>query len=178
MRTFSLLGGAGAGAVVCVLGWLGVGSGAAALPAAARGPGAVYQTVTTFCETLDRGDLDALRSRIAGPSRGLRFTRGAGGRIEDEPVEDPLLCDLTPEGRPFAATDAKGLLAQLGSGFSTQVRSVRADCSSADCGWAAIELDRTRGSGDAAKVTPLRATALLRYVGDGWRVFHWQVSAR
>lgn len=153
------------------------------------GPGSVAGAVQSFLRRLDQGG-DA-RALLADRRRDIDFVLDADGALQvSEVATTPSFVDVAADGTSIAATTADAFAAQLIERATTsapqrrvvrtEVRGLHCSCDSERCGLAVVEFDRVCavGGGKQERV-PMRATALLEYVGgDGvsWRIHHWHAS--
>lgn len=150
-------------------------------PHAAAGPGAVIEAVRQLLAAQSAADADAIMRVLDTSGDHLYgFDLDADGKAK-EVTEDATMAfyDVTSDGKAIAANNAHAATKLLFacSGKRT-LRSIRANCHSAECSMATCEFDCVTGAGDKATTTRMRATALLRYDDKrhGFRVFHWHAS--
>ncbi len=145
------------------------------------GPGAVVTAVKQLLAAQSAADAAALSKVLDVTGDHLYgFDLDAAGKPK-EVTENATMTfyDVTADGKALAASSADGATQLLLAAAGTRtLRSIRANCHSAECSMATCEFDHTVGTGDKATTTKMRATALLRYDDKlhGFRVFHWHAS--
>lgn len=156
---------------------------------APAGPGGVYDAATRLVKAIGAGDADHLERAFVRARTGIQFTIDADGKERHAEPDTPFdVFDVDAAGKTFhvqTTTDlleAAGRLADPKLGRpKTTITSAYADCPSEGCSYVVIEFDRTWGEGKGSRTVPMRATALVRWVGgEGlpFRVFHWHAAVR
>lgn len=152
------------------------------------GPGGVAHAVTQLCAAIDAGDAGTLGDLLVAGDPGLVLGIDADGglsQLDDVTVAPFLDVDASGAAVEFAGADdyvagltgavraAKGGLELM----RTEIRAVYANCASERCSWGMVDLVREYGKdGKVQQRVPLRATALMRYTPQGFRIFHWHAS--
>ncbi|MCA8942950.1 MAG: hypothetical protein KDB80_10360 [Planctomycetes bacterium] len=159
---------------------------AAPLPA---GPGGVYDAAVRFGEALANGDAEHLGTALVRSRQGIEFTTGTDGQLHHEEPETPFdFYDVGADGRPWIAHEIEPLLGGLSrladpklGRPATRVTRAYADCPGERCSFVVVEFERVWGTGESARTVPMRATALLRWVGGegtAFKLFHWHATPR
>lgn len=157
---------------------------------ALAGPGGVYYAVQDFLGALDTADADALGSAMTSLGHPVEFTMGDDGQLATTQEAAGLnFWGLTATGENVSANSHEGLCKiaasledkELGR-CKTTITSLRAECSSERLSYALVEFDRVWGYGKGRRVTPMRATALLRYnsdkQGNNFEILSWHGATR
>ena len=154
---------------------------AAAYTPAYRGPGAVIDAVKQLLAAQSAANAEDI-ARLIDTSGDHLYgvdldADGKGKEItEDAPM---AFFDVVADGKPMTANSAHAATKlMLACGAKRTLRTVRANCHSAECSMATFEFDSETGKGKEAKTVAMRGTALLRYDNKvpGFRVFHWHAS--
>lgn len=161
-------------------------SGSAAPPA---GPGGVLEAMRDFLTAVEGNDLTYLRKAVTDERRDGRYGFDADGGIVKVEGEGWSFVDVTGSGEPITARTADQFLLSLTGEYGSKaggrqlridIRSIQANCPSAECSYAVLEFDRVITLGDEETTVPMRATALLRHQKDQphFKLFHWHASLR
>lgn len=155
-------------------------------PAPRPGPGNVVSSIKSFLAAADAGDREALARHVAdrGPGQLYGFDQ-AGGSIRQLEGSGATFYDVSASGTLLEAANREEIVAAIlrdvtgGGEVKTQLNSIRAECASGPCSFAILEFDRVYTEGERKRVVPMRATALVAYVGGdapAFRLFHWHAS--
>ena len=153
------------------------------------GPGGVYHAAKDLIEAVDSGDADYLKKAFVTRRHGIEWTFGEDGKERTAEPKTPFdFVEVGADGTSWSAHTLKDLIAGLDGQADAErgrptsiVTSAYADCPSEGCSYVHIEFDRSWGKGKGLRTVPMRATALVRWVGGEaplFRVFHWHASPR
>ncbi|MCA8977396.1 MAG: hypothetical protein KDC98_21925 [Planctomycetes bacterium] len=155
------------------------------------GPGGVAVAVRDFLQCLDEGGDPAglLADEKYAVDMVVRADGGLGQAAEGTRVA--VFFDVAADGTPLSATTAADFAAQAASkvaaseraarALRTEIGTIRAACDSERCSWSVVDFERVYTMAGAEVRVPMRASALLRYVGSeapNFRIYQWHASRR
>ncbi len=155
-------------------------------PLPVPGPGAVIEAIQKFTQAIDSSDRASLGNAFATSCRCVSYR--FDDRQEIKPSTDAMelaFTDVAVDGRVLTANSRQAAVDQLLEDVAgkvhpvkTTIRSIRADCPSADCSWGVVDFEREYRQGETKVVVPMRATVLVQFEKGkpGVSIFSWHAS--
>lgn len=150
-----------------------------------RGPGAVLDCVHRILEAAATGDRATIEKLFVAYDQCYAVDGRGEGQMLGADQGELAFVDVGADGNTVEARDRRGavdlLITAIGGAdrkLRTEVVRSRADCPSAGCSWAVIDVERSFERDGKTVRQPLRITALARYGGDveHMRIYSWHCS--